>query len=57
MLFNGIEHCRLNVRVGTKFALADAADAHRALERRKTTGKVVLTACLQAEPGPPKLCS
>ena len=28
--------------VGTRFALADAADAHRALEARRTTGKVVL---------------
>ena len=33
---------KLNVRVGARFALADAADAHRALEGRKTTGKVLL---------------
>ncbi|WP_404290236.1 quinone oxidoreductase family protein [Glutamicibacter arilaitensis] len=32
----------LDVRVGQKFALADAGDAHRALESRKTTGKVLL---------------
>jgi len=33
---------RLKVRVGQTFPLADAADAHRALEGRKTTGKVLL---------------
>ena len=43
MLFNGIEHGWLNFRVGATFALTDAADAHRALEGRETTGKVVLT--------------
>ncbi len=32
----------LDVRVGARFALADAADAHRALEGRGTTGKVLL---------------
>lgn len=32
----------LDVRVGETFALVDAADAHRALEGRRTTGKVVL---------------
>ncbi|MDH5021232.1 quinone oxidoreductase family protein [Halobacterium rubrum] len=32
----------LEVVVGQTFALADAADAHRALENRETTGKVVL---------------
>ncbi|MAT06017.1 MAG: NADPH:quinone reductase [Acidimicrobiaceae bacterium] len=32
----------LDVRIGQRFALADAADAHRALEGRATTGKVVL---------------
>lgn len=32
----------LDVRVGARFALADAAEAHRALEGRKTTGKVLL---------------
>jgi len=38
MLANG----DLEVVVGQTFALADAADAHRALENRETTGKVVL---------------
>lgn len=32
----------LHVRVGERFALGDAADAHRALEGRRTTGKVLL---------------
>ncbi len=32
----------LHVRVGATFPLADAADAHRALEGRATTGKVLL---------------
>lgn len=33
---------RLRVRIGARFALADAAEAHRALEGRATTGKVLL---------------
>jgi NADPH2:quinone reductase len=32
----------LKIRVGARFALEQAADAHRALEGRKTTGKVLL---------------
>jgi NADPH2:quinone reductase len=32
----------LNLRIGDRFALSAAADAHRALQGRKTTGKVVL---------------
>ncbi len=32
----------LKVRIGTTFPLAEAADAHRALEGRRTTGKVLL---------------
>jgi NADPH2:quinone reductase len=32
----------LDLRIGDRFALADAADAHRALQGRKTTGKVVI---------------
>jgi NADPH2:quinone reductase len=32
----------LRVRVGATFPLAEAAAAHRALEGRKTTGKVLL---------------
>lgn len=34
----------LRVRIGARFALSDAADAHRALESRATTGKVLLVA-------------
>jgi NADPH:quinone reductase len=33
---------RLNVRIGAKFPLADAAEAHRQLQARNTTGKVLL---------------
>jgi NADPH2:quinone reductase len=32
----------LTVRIGAEFSLADAANAHRALEGRETTGKVLL---------------
>jgi len=34
---------RLDVRVGARFRLEEAAEAHRALEGRATTGKVLLT--------------
>ena len=34
---------RLKVRIGATFPLADAPEAHRQLEARKTTGKVILT--------------
>lgn len=37
-----IEAGGLDVRVGDRFDLQDAADAHRALEARATTGKVLL---------------
>ncbi|MGO1763070.1 MAG: quinone oxidoreductase family protein [Brevibacterium yomogidense] len=43
MLFAGLTDGWLDFRVGQSFALADAAEAHRALEGRLTTGKVVLT--------------
>jgi NADPH2:quinone reductase len=33
---------RLHVRIGARFPLAEAAEAHRALEGRRTTGKVLL---------------
>jgi NADPH2:quinone reductase len=33
---------RLSVRIGARFALVEAAAAHRALEGRRTTGKVLL---------------
>ncbi|QTE30700.1 quinone oxidoreductase family protein [Pengzhenrongella sicca] len=41
-LFAAVTAGTLDVRVGASFALADAADAHRDLEGRATTGKVVL---------------
>lgn len=41
-LFDAVRAGTLDVRVGATFPLADAADAHRALESRSTTGKVLL---------------
>lgn len=41
-LFAWIAAGELAVRVGAEFPLADAAEAHRALEGRRTTGKVLL---------------
>jgi NADPH:quinone reductase len=43
-LFSWIERGDLSVRIGAEFPLDRATDAHRALEERKTTGKVVLLA-------------
>lgn len=41
-LFSWIARGELNVRIGATFSLADAGEAHRALESRATTGKVLL---------------
>lgn len=41
-LFNWIAAGKLDVRVGAEFVLTDAAEAHKALEGRQTTGKVLL---------------
>jgi NADPH2:quinone reductase len=41
-LFRWLAAGELRVRVGATFPLAEAAGAHRALEGRKTTGKVLL---------------
>ncbi len=41
-LYRWIGAGELDVRIGHRFALADAADAHRAIEARQTTGKVLL---------------
>jgi NADPH2:quinone reductase len=41
-LFEWIGRGELDVRIGAEFPLEQAADAHRALEGRKTTGKVLL---------------
>jgi NADPH2:quinone reductase len=37
-----IQKGQLKLRVGATFPLADAAEAHRQLEGRRTTGKVLL---------------
>jgi NADPH2:quinone reductase len=41
-LFAWIDAGQLDVRIGAKYDLQDAADAHRAIEGRQTTGKVLL---------------
>jgi len=41
-VFAAIAARQLQVRIGAEFPLARAADAHRALEGRATTGKVLL---------------
>jgi NADPH:quinone reductase len=41
-LFAAVMAGVLDVRVGATFSLTDAAQAHRALEGRATTGKVLL---------------
>lgn len=41
-LFTWIVEGRLDVRIGAEFDLEHAADAHRALEGRDTTGKVLI---------------
>jgi NADPH2:quinone reductase len=43
-LFSWIGEGSLQVRIGARFPLADAAEAHRALEGRATTGKTLLEA-------------
>jgi NADPH2:quinone reductase len=41
-IFRQIEHGRLSLRIEHVYPLADAAHAHRDLEGRKTTGKLLL---------------
>ncbi|RDL48372.1 Quinone oxidoreductase 1 [Ensifer sp. M14] len=41
-LFRRVEDGRLKVHVGGRFPLAQAAEAHRAMEARSTIGKIVL---------------
>jgi len=43
-LFAWIGAGELSVRIGAEYPLAEAAEAHRALEGRRTTGKVLLRA-------------
>jgi NADPH2:quinone reductase len=42
VLFDRIANSAVTVPIGQTFALADAADAHRALESRSTTGSTIL---------------
>ncbi len=41
-LFEMLERRRLHVQISARFALSAAADAHRALEARQTTGQLLL---------------
>jgi len=41
-VFDAIGKQRLRVRIGATHPLRDAAESHRALEGRRTTGKVLL---------------
>lgn len=41
-LFDAIHRQIVRIQVGHRFALSDAAEAHRALEGRQTTGSIVL---------------
>ena len=41
-LFAVVESGKVRININQTFALADAADAHRALEARQTTGSTVL---------------
>lgn len=41
-LFDAVTAGELDVRIGARYPLAEAAEAHRALEGRRTTGKVLL---------------
>jgi NADPH2:quinone reductase len=41
-LFGMVESGKIQIEVKQRFALRDAAEAHRALEGRRTTGSTVL---------------
>jgi NADPH2:quinone reductase len=41
-LFDVVAKGKVTIRVNQRFALKDAAEAHRALEARQTTGSTVL---------------
>lgn len=41
-LFSWIERGELNVRIGAEYPLSEVAEAHRELQARQTTGKVLL---------------
>ena len=42
-LFDVVASGKVKIEVKQRFALKDAAEAHRALEGRKTTGSTILT--------------
>jgi NADPH2:quinone reductase len=42
-LFDVVSSGKVKIEIGQRFALRDAAEAHRALEGRKTSGSTVLT--------------
>jgi NADPH2:quinone reductase len=42
-LFDMVRSGKVKIEIGQRFALRDAAEAHRQLEARKTTGSTVLT--------------
>jgi NADPH2:quinone reductase len=41
-IFTWVASAQLSLRIGAEYSLSDAAEAHRALEGRRTTGKVLL---------------
>jgi len=41
-LFRAVSSGQVKIRIGRKWPLADAAEAHRALEQRETTGSLIL---------------
>jgi NADPH2:quinone reductase len=42
-LFDAVRSGKVKIDIGQRFPLAEAADAHRALEARKTVGSTILT--------------
>ncbi len=52
-LFAWIGEGSLDVRIGARFPMSQAAEAHRALESRQTTGKVLLVPDAQGLDGTP----
>ena len=42
-LFDMVRSGKVRIDIGQRFPLAEAAEAHRALEARETTGSTVLT--------------
>ncbi|MDA7425746.1 quinone oxidoreductase family protein [Thalassococcus lentus] len=43
MLFDKVQSGAVEIKISQRFALEDVAEAHRALEARKTTGQTILT--------------